>query len=136
MGFEDWNEEHWKVTQYEGYNGVRFELHAPSVNYVFNKQDFLEFVRRINTVAENIYEKETWFVHDGTIINRETGEQLIGVMDDCYKINELTEKIQEIENYKEHVTRVMLDEFESESNNVWSETYIRNLARKLKVDLK
>lgn len=135
MGFEDWDDKHWKVTQYEGYNGDMFELHAPSVNYVFTKKDFLEFVHRINTVAENIYCKDTWFVHDDTIINRETGEQLIGAVEDCYKINELTNKIEELTRYKERVTAVINDEYVSQPNTVW-ETYICNLAKKLGVDLK
>lgn len=88
MAFEKWGKEHWKVTCEDD----NFVLHAPGTRYVFNEHDFLELHSNIEMIAENLFEKEVYFVHDGNIINRETGEQLIGVIEDCWKINQLHEE--------------------------------------------
>lgn len=86
MVFEEWDNRKWKVTCKDDDTYV---LHAPSVSYVFNRHDFIELQQRINRV--DLFEKRVWFVHDDTIINRRTGEQLVGVMEDCEKLNELYE---------------------------------------------
>ena len=82
-----------------------------------------------------MFEKEDWFVHDGNIINRVTGEQLIGVIEDCWKLNELTEEIKELQSFKENVEKILQEEYDTYSDKVWS-TWIKNLGYKLKVILK
>lgn len=37
-------------------------------------------------------------IRDGNIINRSTGEQLIGVTEDCWKLNELTKQIEQLKD--------------------------------------
>ena len=93
MTFKYWDDKHWKATVRDE---DHIELNVPGNTYVFNKHDFLELAHNINMIAENLFEKEEWFVHDSNIINRRTGEQLIGVNDDCLKLNELTEEINEL----------------------------------------
>ena len=104
MGFEEWDDEDWKVTEWMN---NQFALKAPGTRYIFNKHDLLQLYHNISLIAENIFEKEEWFVHDGTIINRETGEQLIGVTEDCYKLNELSEENKQLKQFKKEVFDVI-----------------------------
>ena len=86
MSFEEWSKDHWKVTKL--ING-QYALHAPGTKYIFNEHDFLQLYRNIRGVAENIHEKEPYFIHDGTIINREIGTRLLSIVDDCDELNRL-----------------------------------------------
>ena len=73
MTFEEWDDKHWTV---KCRDNKHYELEAPGCTYVFNKHDFLQLFRNINAVADNIFEKEVYYIHDDGIYNRETGEQL------------------------------------------------------------
>ena len=130
MTFEHWNNKTWKATVRDD---EHIELTTPAGVCVFNKHDFLEFQHNINLI--DLFEKEDWFVHDGNIINRVTGEQLIGVIEDCWKLNELTEEIKELQSFKENVEKILQEEYDTYSDKVWS-TWIKNLGYKLKVILK
>ena len=130
MTFERWNDETWKVTVRDE---DHIELTVPGSVCIFNKHDFLELQHNINII--DLFEKEDWFVHDGNIINRVTGEQLIGVTEDCWKLNELTEEIKELQSFKENVEKILQEEYDTYSDKVWS-TWIKNLCYKLKVILK
>lgn len=90
MLFEDWDDEKWKVLVKKGFKGNKsYHLKGPSTTFVFNEHDFLQLHRNISSIAENIHEKEPYFIHDGTIINREIGTQLLSVVDDCEELNRL-----------------------------------------------
>lgn len=90
MLFEEWDDEKWKVLVKKGFKGNKsYHLKGPSTTFVFNEHDFLQLHRNISSIAENIHEKEPYFIHDGTIINREIGTQLIDVVDDCEELNRL-----------------------------------------------
>ena len=108
MSFDEWNDDNWKVTR----RGDLFVLNAPNVQYIFNEHDFIQLVGRINKV--NIFEKDTWFVHDGTINNIETGEQLIGTFDYCYQLNELEHKNKELTEFKGNVENTLRGMYHSE----------------------
>lgn len=96
MTFEKWDNDNWKVTCRDG-DEKEYELKAPSTRYIFNEHDFLQLCRNINAVAEHIYDKEVYYIHDDNIFNRETGEQLLGVIEDCMKLNEQDKKIKDLE---------------------------------------
>lgn len=87
-----WGKDDWKVTVEDEKHIV---LHGPGVDYIFDKHDFLQLQKNVNAI--DLFEKEEWVIHDDTIISRSTGEQLIGVIDDCAKLNELHK---EKEQYK------------------------------------
>lgn len=90
MLFKEWDDEKWKVLVRKGFNGSKsYHLKGPSTTFVFNEYDFLQLYRNIRGVAENIHEKEPYFIQDGTIINREIGTQLISIVDDCDELNRL-----------------------------------------------
>ena len=95
MTFEEWNNEHWKAKYNQKNNTC--ELKAPGTTYIFTKHDFLQLAHNINSVAEHIYDKEVYYIHDGDVFNRETGEQLLGVIDDCEKLNEQHKQIKQLE---------------------------------------
>ena len=95
MVFEEWDDEYWKV-KCRVDNGL-FELKAPDTIYVFNKHDFLELSKNINAVVDNLFEKDVYYIYDGGIFNRETGEHLLGIIDGCVKLNEQDKKIKQLE---------------------------------------
>lgn len=129
MTFEKWDNETWKVTVRDE---EHIELTIPGMVCVFNKHDFLELQHNINMI--DLFEKEDWFVHDGNIINRVTGEQLIGVTEDCWKLNELTEEINELQSFKDNVEKILQNEYDDHSDKVWS-TWIKILSYKLRVKI-
>ena len=100
---KEWNDNDWKVQVHKD----KYYLRAPNTTFVFNRPDFLELYRNISAVAEEIYTKDTYYIHDDQIYNRETGEQLIGIIGDCEEMNrlhtenqKLQEKIKELEKEK------------------------------------
>lgn len=52
MTFEEWNDNHWKVTEWIG---GQYALEAPDCKYIFNKHDLLELYHNIREVAEPLY---------------------------------------------------------------------------------
>jgi len=99
-----WSKDDWKVTvEDEKY----IVLHGPGVDYMFDKHDFLQF--QINVNAIDLFEKEEWFIHDDTIISRSTGEQLIGVIDDCAKLNELHDENQKLQEENQKLRELLFD---------------------------
>ena len=130
MTFEHWDDETWKVTVRDD---EHIELTTPGTVCIFNKHDFLQLQQNINLI--DLFEKEEWYVHDDNIVNRVTGEQLIGVAEYCGKLNELTEEINELQSFKDNVEKILQKEYDAHSDKVWS-TWIKNLGYKLKVILK
>lgn len=112
MTFEEWDDKHWTV---KCRDNKHYELEAPGCTYVFNKHDFLQLFRNINAVADNLFEKEVYYIHDGDVFNRETGEQLLGVIDDCEKLNEQDTKIKDLIKENEQLKK----ENKSIQNKVW-----------------
>lgn len=101
MLFEEWDDEKWKVLVRKGFGGSKsYHLKGPSTTFVFNEHDFLQLHRNISSIAENIHEKEPYFIHDGTIINREIGTQLLGIVDDCEELNRLYKENNELKSEK------------------------------------
>lgn len=89
MVFEDWSNNHWKVNVRDGFDGEKcYDLNTPSVNYSFNEHDFLQLAHNINSIAEHIYDKKYYYIHDGDIFRRDGG-QLLGVIEDCEELNRL-----------------------------------------------
>ena len=56
MSFKEWDNDHWKVKQYEN----RYYINAPGTTYVFNEHDFMELQRRLNSI--DIFAKADWFI--------------------------------------------------------------------------
>ena len=123
MTFEEWDDKHWTV---KCRDNKHYELEAPGCTYVFNKHDFLQLFRNINAVADNLFEKEVYYIHDDGIYNRETGEQLLGVIDDCEKLNEQDTKIKDLIKENEQLKKEL---FESEKDYL-IETYSDNPIRR------
>lgn len=96
MSFEEWGKDHWKVQVREGHDGKPcYDLKAPSVTYVFKEKDFLQLANNINAIAEHIYDKEFYYIHDGDIFLR-SGGQLLGVIGDCEELNRLYKENQQL----------------------------------------
>ena len=72
--------------------------------------------RNLGHVAESCFDGDEWYIHDSFIVNRRTGEQLIGIVDECFKFNELTEKIKELESYKKEVIDRLYGKIEEVNN--------------------
>ena len=68
--------------------------------------------------------------HDNSIICRETGEQLIGIMDDCFKINELYCDNKALREFKENVEKIIRDMYHTEKTT-FGKTTIKNIAELL-----
>lgn len=85
MSFEEWDNDTWKIQAHND----RYYLKAPGVQYGFTRHDFLELHHRINIIAETISTKDTYYIHDNQVHNRETGEQYIGTIGDCEEMNRL-----------------------------------------------
>ncbi|MBQ6220141.1 MAG: hypothetical protein IJH63_10385 [Methanobrevibacter sp.] len=114
MVFEEWNNDTWKV---QCINKDEYTLKTPSSTCVFNKHDFIELYRNLGYVAESCFDGDEWYIHDSFIVNRRTGEQLIGIVDECFKFNELTEKIKELEeSYKKEVIDKLYGKIEEVNN--------------------
>lgn len=82
---KEWNDKYWKIQVYND----TYHLRTPNTTFIFNREDFLELYRNISAVAEEIYTKDTYYIHDNQVYNRETGEQFIGAIDDCEEMNRL-----------------------------------------------
>ena len=95
MSFEKWDNDSWKVNVRDLDGEKCYDLKAPGVTYVFNEHDLLQLANNINTVAEHIYDKEFYYIHDGNIFKR-TGGQLLGVIEDCEELNSLYKENQEL----------------------------------------
>lgn len=137
MGFDEWGDEDFKV---ELYTENQYILKTKGTRFVFNTHDFMELYNRISGVAEHIFDKEVYYIHDGNIHNRETGQQFLGVVDDCEELNRLYDKYNKI-------VQLLDDEFNkynrkaryaSEVGDEKWETYydIRNVLKEVKEKIK
>lgn len=95
MRFEEWDDQDWKVEVRELKDKKEYVLKAPGVNYIFTKNDFLQLTHNINAIAEHIYDKEFYYIHDNDIFLR-TGGQLLGVIGDCEELNRLHKENQKL----------------------------------------
>lgn len=105
MSFERWDNDHWTV---KCRDDDHYILHAPGTDYVFNKHDFLELQRKINEI--DVLEKVDWFVDGDILVNRRTGETLIGLSQICLELSELSDENKELRKFAmdiEHAIRKM-----------------------------
>ena len=99
-----WSKDDWKVTvEDEKY----IVLHGPGVDYMFDKHDFLQLQKNINAI--DLTEKDEWVIRDYTIISRSTGEILIGLIDDCAKLNELHDENQKLQEENQKLRELLFD---------------------------
>ena len=124
MSFEEWGNDHWKVTKW--ING-QYALHAPGTKYIFNEHDLLQLQQNISAVAEHIYDKEVYYIHDDDVFNRETGEQLFGVIGDCEELNRL---------YKENkkLKTLIKEAYENERTDL-GRSVLKQLANNLEIEV-
>lgn len=114
MSFEEWGKDHWKVRVREVNDEKRYDLKAPRVTYVFNEKDFLQLAHNIDAIAEHIYDKEFYYIHDGDIFLR-SGGQLFGVIGDCEELNRLYKENQQLkQSYKEILRDLEVATFDKE----------------------
>lgn len=124
MSFEEWSKDHWKVTKWM--NG-QYALQAPGTKYIFNEHDLLQLQQNISAVAEHIYDKEVYYIHDDDVFNRETGEQLFGVIGDCEELNRL---------YKENkkLKTAIKEAYENERTDL-GRSVLKQLANNLEIEV-
>lgn len=124
MSFEEWDNNHWKVTK--DING-QYALHAPGVKYIFNEHDLLQLHHNISVVAEHIFDKEVYYIHDNAVFNRETGEQFFDVIEDCEELNGLY-------NENKKLKTLIKEAYENERTDL-GRSVLKQLANNLEIEV-
>lgn len=124
MSFEEWNNNHWKVTK--GMNG-QYALHTPGAQYIFNEHDLLQLYHNISAAAEHIFDKEVYYIHDNDVFNRETGQQLAGVIEDCEELNRLYNENKKLET-------LIKEAYENERTDL-GRSVLKQLANNLEIEV-
>ena len=95
--------------------------------YYFNEHDLLQLHHNISAVAEHIFDKEVYYVHDNAVFNRETGEQLSGVIEDCEELNRLY-------NENKKLKTLIKEAYENERTDL-GRSVLKQLANNLEIEV-